>query len=1492
MASLPAPAASPSTPAPAQASDLLDRAWAARGERRNLPHDLLDLLERHLGADLTALRVHTGPAADAVARAFGADAVTCGSAIFFRDGCYRPAEPRGLRLVAHEAAHVVQQARGTGPLARPGARGGHLVVGCAHDEWEAEADRFADLVLADRGTSGAGAFPRRDFQAHGRRSRRTAVPAGPTRMAQCHASFEHRYLGDGPTRDLVAVSTKQPGYKDILETQIRLMNLWRHDPWSVTQKNITDTVPGIRTLLLGPDQVVATYGEVNALPDYLANAQAIEELPKGILMPILQVIRQESFNRFTALQTGTDPNIMFADAACAPWRSSLINNIVETRALDLLTLGLGPAGQDHYQGLLARNACHFAPYSWYRWSASHLQARDLAARAFRATGPDKERLTREALYFHGYGDHFLQDSFAAGHLTNKTLVMQWFVEWAEGQKLLPFADWDSLQYMTAGLQPALSGRRLYDAGYEGPSIDPQTVQEASDLIGRTLGNGVGPGRESGQIGAYNHYLTFLSSAVAQFGAASLHDYYNSNSVWAASVYQAAPFELWGDDTLFSGRNGGPGVEQASAAAKLSEKALWDILGTGRTDVTPRRIRDRFPTRAGNTATGVTDLESWATGQKAWCEEHAFAPFLPRLSELLLRLVSPRLGTVSRDQPLADQWYAGVGRSDTWDEAAVLAVGGRAFASADGYLYELAPTDGKVKQKIQLPDTSRGAVASLTADATHLYVGVTGRVHALPLGATWTKPQWTTGVLSGLTHDHPVDVLLVGARLFAGTNSFVHELRPADGRGLQEIELGSRAGIGDYDTKLASNGSSLLFVGTHGYAYALNLTSGWDKKHRWQHKVNEHDPIDFSPVTLLAHKNRLFAASNGYACEILPENGARVQFILLASKDGVGNYTTDLVTDGALLYAGTHGYVYALTLETPWAGAKKWTSPHLGGLLWHPVGLLYLNDRLVAACDGSVYDLDLFNGSIKSSAEAAPWWGLGDYTPTVTTDGTTLYVGSHGYVYRLGMSDLQPAPDGYWKLSQTSGTSVPDERADYPATASNVTWQQLPGLGGCAALAGNGAIGTAVPVLDTRVGRSYTVSAWVRLDQVPPQPTGTAVFVSQDANLVSAFSLEYQHDSKAWAFSKAAGDVPNPITYSAQARTPVSLGVWTHLTGVFDAAEGLLRLFVNGALAGTSPVPANHSFASTGGLVMGRGKYAALPVGWLRGAVRDVKVYAQALASPQIAPLATSFWPLADHEDSTTPDVGGTHPGRAAKVEWKHLTGVGGYADFNGRDSEVTTALPVLYTGRGSSFTVAAWVRINTLPPGAYTILSQDSVHMSGFALRYQTTNSGGWAMTRYAADQPGAAPVSALSGTMAAPGVWTHVTGVYDADQALLRIHVDGRLKGIQRLDPSAPFPAVGAMVVGRGKIVGTPAERLNGAVRDARAYPLALSAEQIKALVYQGAAGAASAVSDADEVFEAGRAEAVAAVEQVLAQSLETISEVGVGVNAEAGADIRLEQF
>jgi len=140
--------------------------------------------------------------------------------------------------------------------------------------------------------------------------------------------------------------------------------------------------------------------------------------------------------------------------------------------------------------------------------------------------------------YNGYADHFLHDSFASGHLINKTLVMQSFVEWAATTDLF-VEDWQTLKHFNPLEQPALAGWPLYNTSYTGPVTDPQTVEELGgdyQYPERVALSGVQPYSVEKELvdkdAAYRNYWTFLSSTIAQAAANGLHDVLNERSVWA------------------------------------------------------------------------------------------------------------------------------------------------------------------------------------------------------------------------------------------------------------------------------------------------------------------------------------------------------------------------------------------------------------------------------------------------------------------------------------------------------------------------------------------------------------------------------------------------------------------------------------------------------------------------------------------------------------------------------------------------------------------------------------------------------------------------------------------------------------------------------------------------------------------------------------------------------------------------------------------------
>ena len=544
------------------------------------------------GVEFAEVRLHYR-GVDQVCRAFGDRALTVGSDIFFREGAFAPHTPEGLRILAHEVAHVVQQHRG--PVAAPDVAGG-LAVAPAGSAEEHEAEAAADALLSgcpfafttarsSSGTSGTG-----------------------RRVVQRYTAWEHCLLGDV---DSARLSPEQ------LEAQCALLERLGRDPRNVDEERLRAEHPGVETVRLPGSGLVVTLGELNVLPDYLAHPAEIETAPEAFLLPLIQSIRSLNITELrrsagSGLRPGPRPRLR---GSLKYPRLRGLAEIGEVLEVDALGRRCGFAPWKLYSSAVGRNAGHFAPFSWYRWRSFHLMARELIARSLAVAGDDREKLRTRARIYAGYADHFLQDSYAAGHLVNKTLVMQWYVEWLADARV-PCLDRHVLARMTTSRQPFLHGPDHYDRVAGGPGApdgassrppwDPQSVVEAPTLEARIEASGVIGSCDQERRDAYAAYLTMLGSSVAQLAASLLHGYFNKRSLVVAAGPDGPPFRIPGDRTLLAG---GDGALHAFGATAASRRAIRELLAYGETGITGREIFEGFPDHVEQEGTLVT-LRQW------------------------------------------------------------------------------------------------------------------------------------------------------------------------------------------------------------------------------------------------------------------------------------------------------------------------------------------------------------------------------------------------------------------------------------------------------------------------------------------------------------------------------------------------------------------------------------------------------------------------------------------------------------------------------------------------------------------------------------------------------------------------------------------------------------------------------------------------------------------------------------------------------------------
>uniref|UniRef100_UPI003F499863 LamG domain-containing protein n=1 Tax=Nonomuraea bangladeshensis TaxID=404385 RepID=UPI003F499863 len=427
-------------------------------------------------------------------------------------------------------------------------------------------------------------------------------------------------------------------------------------------------------------------------------------------------------------------------------------------------------------------------------------------------------------------------------------------------------------------------------------------------------------------------------------------------------------------------------------------------------------------------------------------------------------------------------------------------------------------------------------------------------------------------------------------------------------------------------------------------------------------------------------------------------------------------------------------------------------------------------------------------------------------------------------YEIRVNGPTP-PSGHWRMEgRHPDSEVRDSAGDHPGSfrAGKAIWTK--GKAG-QALAFSG---TADSYVSTRNGpaldatQSFTVSAWVRLDADPGNRWVTAV--SQDGRHVSRFALQYKGEStRRWAFSMMSEDSTTPRIDSAIAmdnRFLPRVGVWTHLSGVYDVTTEKIRLYVNGLLAGESAHDGYWGGDASKSLQIARGMWADNIGDYWPGAIDEVKAYDRALSDIPIdggpseldalahTSLQEAVFAFDEGAGTTTYDATGnpriaTLPAQVWTAGRDGTTGFKIDSTYEGTDHVIAEG-PVIRTD--TSFTVSAWVKPVKFARGVRTVAAQSGSVMSGFLLQYrwpQSADAPVWRLAMPMADGSTAALAQVEASAPVHADAWTHLTAVYDESVPELRLYVNGSLSGAPKALSAPTWNATGAFQIGRALYLG-----------------------------------------------------------------------------------------
>ncbi|WP_460443760.1 LamG-like jellyroll fold domain-containing protein [Amycolatopsis cihanbeyliensis] len=288
-------------------------------------------------------------------------------------------------------------------------------------------------------------------------------------------------------------------------------------------------------------------------------------------------------------------------------------------------------------------------------------------------------------------------------------------------------------------------------------------------------------------------------------------------------------------------------------------------------------------------------------------------------------------------------------------------------------------------------------------------------------------------------------------------------------------------------------------------------------------------------------------------------------------------------------------------------------------------------HLVAAYDHGAEELRLYvNGAPAGELDyASTWNATGDFHV-----GAAMWKGARTDFFPGDIDEVrayqrvivdseaallanQPVLRAHYPLDEGSGDVAEDVATGRTAELTGTAGWSTGGEHPAAEFAGQwgenyGAVRGPRPAM--RTDRSYTVSAWVRLDEVDDYAR-TAVSFGGDE--FSPFMLQYRPESQKWCLltSLRPDGAGGWFVLSEQQATA---GEWVLLTGVYDVAHQETRLYVDGRYTATRTGVTGWN--GPGELMIGGSRWTARDTDPWNGTVRDVRLYSGVLSDREIGRL--------------------------------------------------------------------------------------------------------------------------------------------------------------------------------------------------------------------------------------------------------------------------------
>lgn len=371
--------------------------------------------------------------------------------------------------------------------------------------------------------------------------------------------------------------------------------------------------------------------------------------------------------------------------------------------------------------------------------------------------------------------------------------------------------------------------------------------------------------------------------------------------------------------------------------------------------------------------------------------------------------------------------------------------------------------------------------------------------------------------------------------------------------------------------------------------------------------------------------------------------------------------------------------------------------------------------------------------------------------------------------------------------------------------------------------------------------SLTIAFWMKLSSMPGSGIyGASPYIIFDkAYGGSAYTVFIGNNGMLFNLPSGAGGIGSSFT-------PV-LNQWMHYVAVFDNANDISRVYLDGSLHDTATNQVGNLDQNDYSLRIGYKTYSGTTGTYFNGTLDDVRIYNRALSSSEVYQLYTAgtatvnappedplsqsllgYWKLDEGTGTNATDSSGNANTLAMTGSPAWATGnIGPYdLDFSGTAQYLSVADPssgVLDFADETDFSISGWFNRDTFTAD-HTIVAKKTD---------QTTNAGYVVWIDASTDtvnfeiSDGTDTYEADSTTAFTATGWHHFVAVWD-DSNGAYVYIDGGLNGSTTSSTSSigDISNANAFRIGAESDAGVP---FDGKLDDIRIYGYALSADQVK---------------------------------------------------------------